>query len=106
MSPVNSPLRWIVTVFGFLARVVEDLDLARPDDEEFEVAVADCEEGLPVPVQLRSGHRAMSQLGDLGLVKGREGDGMETVLDCGSAAQCVTPVRRWIEGEFPATMLG
>ncbi len=70
-----------------LARVVDDLDLAQLDDEEFEVAVADRKQRLPIPVHLGSGGRAMSQLGDLGLVKGREGDGLETMLDCGSATQ-------------------
>src|SRR5258705_367069 len=57
-----------------LARFVDDLDLAGPDDEELEVAFADPDEGLPGPVLLEGRPGAMPQRGHLGLVelRGRE----------------------------------
>src|SRR5262249_3282751 len=62
------------------ARMIDDLDLARLDDEELEVAVADGEQRLPVRVRPGHGGRAAAQPGDLGLVEGREGDGLEVVF--------------------------
>jgi hypothetical protein len=52
--------------------VVDDLDLARLDDKELEVALAGGEERLPVPVQLGRRGGTFSQFGDLGFGKSRE----------------------------------
>ena len=69
-----------------VARIIDDLDLARLHDEELHVAVADGEKRLPV--LKRSGHagRAIAQASDLGLVERRESDGLEVVLGHASAS--------------------
>src|SRR5262245_12845355 len=64
----------------FVARIIDDLDLTRLHDEELEVAVADGEKLLPVLERPRDGSRATAQSSDLGLVEGREGDGLEIVF--------------------------
>ena len=64
----------------FVAGVIDDLDLARLDDEEVEVAVADRKERLPVPIQLKRGAGATGQFGDLGLVERRKGDRLKVVF--------------------------
>jgi hypothetical protein len=45
-----------------VARIVEDLDLARLDDEEFESSVADRNEGLTVLATSRQQRRALASL--------------------------------------------
>src|SRR5215216_5961958 len=63
-----------------VARMIHDLDLTRPDDEEFEVAIADRKERLPVPIQLRRGTGATSDFADLTVVERRKSDGLEVVF--------------------------
>ena len=72
-----------------LAGFVHDLDLARLDDEELEVAVADLEELFPVPVPLELRQGAAPQRGHLGLVELGEGDGT-----AGRARPCLNLLRR------------
>ena len=63
-----------------VARVIDDLDLTRLDDEEFEVTVADRKERLPVPVHLGRGGGALGELANLGFVKRRKRDGLKVVF--------------------------
>jgi hypothetical protein len=65
-----------------LAGVIDDLDLTRLDDMEFEVAVADRKQRLPVPIPLgcRAGTATAAELGDLGLVECRKGNGLKIVF--------------------------
>jgi hypothetical protein len=62
---------------GLAARVVDDLELARPDDEELEIAVAHREPGQPVPVGPEYGSRSPVKSVNLVCVEHREGDGLE-----------------------------
>lgn len=64
----------------FVAGVIDDLDLARLDDEKVEVAVADRKECLPVPIKLWCGGGAIGQSSDLGLIKRRNGDRLKVVF--------------------------
>ena len=79
-SPVNCALAVDRDRLRLVAGVVDDLDLAGLDDEELEVAVADREQRLPVPVQPGRGIGATSQLLDLGLIEGRECDRKKIAL--------------------------
>src|SRR5436309_3024569 len=66
-----------------VAGIIDDFHLAGLDDEEFEVAVADREQRLPVAVGLRRDTAAAAQVVDERLLEGREGDGMKVVFGHG-----------------------
>src|SRR2546428_12861378 len=66
-----------------IAGMIHDLHLAGLDDEEFEVAVADREQRLPVAVRLRRDTAATAQIVDECLIEGREGNGMKIVFSHG-----------------------
>src|SRR5207249_9457757 len=66
-----------------VAGIIDDFHLAGLDDEEFEVAVADREQRLPVAVRLRRDTAATAQIVDERLIEGREGDGMKIVFGHG-----------------------
>src|SRR2546430_9541692 len=66
-----------------VAGMIHDLHLAGLDDEEFEVAVADREQRLPVAVGLRRDTAAAAQVIDEWLIQGREGDRMQIVFGHG-----------------------
>jgi hypothetical protein len=63
-----------------VAGVIDDLDLARLDDMEFEVSLADREERFSIPVRFHRGRRTPAQFGDLGFVQGREGNRLKIML--------------------------
>src|SRR5215470_11096740 len=67
--------------FRRVTGVVDDLDIARLDDEELEIPLACREENLPVAIELRSGSGAASQVGDLVFVQRGESYGLETVFN-------------------------
>ena len=67
-------------LFWLVARQVENCDLTRLHDEELHVAVADSEQRLPILKRLGSGGSAAVQSRHLGLVKRREGNGLEAVF--------------------------
>lgn len=60
--------------------VVDDLHLARFDDMEFQVALADREQCLPVPVGYHRGLETPAQFGDLGLVERRESNRLKIMF--------------------------
>lgn len=59
---------------------ISDLDLARLDDEELEVTIADLEERLAGPVLLERRPGAPAQLRHLRLVERGEGGSLQVVL--------------------------
>ena len=69
--------------FRRVAGIVEDLDLARLDDEEFENAIANRDEGFPVAAMSRRDRCAVGNLGDLVLIENRKGDGLKCVFGHG-----------------------
>ncbi len=77
-----------------VARRVDDLDLARLDDEEPRVAVADGEQRLPVVKRPADGRRTSGQPGDLRRVERREGDGTEVVFGHASASLRTATLRQ------------
>src|SRR6185369_12109511 len=66
-----------------LAGLVDDLDLARLDDEELEVAVSRLEQLLAVRMPLENRPGARTQLGDLSGVQLGECGGVQLVVDHG-----------------------
>ncbi len=63
-----------------VAGVIDDLDLARLDDMEFEVSLTDRKECLPIPVRFRRGLKAPAQFGDLGFLQRGEGNGLKIMF--------------------------
>src|SRR5580658_6464469 len=64
----------------FVAGMIEDLDLTRLDDEEFESPVANRNKGLTVLATSWQQCRALSGLRNLSVVKNRKGNRMKGVL--------------------------
>ena len=79
MSPVNSPCRWTGDRLRRVAGVVDDLDLARLDDEELEQTITDVDEGFTIAISFRGYRCAVRQVGNLVLIEDRKSDGMEGV---------------------------
>ena len=82
MRDVAGKLAWTMDCERLrrVAGIVDDLDLARLDNEEFEVPLADRDERFPIPVPPGLDRGATGELRDLGLLENREGDGLEIVL--------------------------
>ena len=66
--------------FRRIARIIENLDLARLNDEELEGAIADRDEHLAVRAMSRRNRGAFRQLRDLVIIENREGDGVERMF--------------------------
>jgi hypothetical protein len=58
---------------------VDHLELARPNHEELEAAVADVEEDLPGPVALEARVGTVAELRDLGVGQRRERGALQVV---------------------------
>src|SRR5438105_12567515 len=76
-----------------IAGMIHDLDLAGFDDEEFEVAVTDREQRLPVAVGLRRDTAAAAQIVDERLLERRERYRLQIVFGHGcSTTQIANPL--------------
>ena len=63
-----------------VARGIQDLDLARLDDVEIDVEVANLKKDLPILEVLRLGAATCGQFMDLRLIQGRECNGKEILF--------------------------
>ncbi len=63
-----------------VAGVIDDLDLPGLDNDELEVLFPDRNDVFSVPVPAAPGISKAAELGNLALIKCREGDGLEVVF--------------------------